>query len=464
MASSIKDTFGLMFGFKQTVSRKQYIGIGFGLGLLKYLVDAALVWMVAGQWWTPVSYLMPVLTLREEGLGPEVTGETGTILLAAMALYTLPFLWVGLTMSVRRAADAAVNPWLGMIFIVPGVNWLMILALCLVPTRAEWTWGPTEEPMPPQLGVALLAIGLGVVQTLGMVGLNVYVFGQYGWVLFLTTPCAVGLIAGFLLNRKARVSVTSTLGTAALTILMSAMSLLLFALEGFICIAMATPLALIAGCAGALAGRAIAVYMIHRGAGPAATLGAIVVVLALPLLSGAESLTSEASPLYEVSSAVVIDATPEEVWHEVIHFSELPDAPGWVKAVGIAYPMRAKLVGEGVGAVRYCEFSTGPFVEPITVWEPGKKLAFTVESQPLPMHEWSPYNAVHPPHLDGYWRSKKGEFRLIAQPDGKTRLEGSTWYELDMGPGPYWRLIANGVIHGIHLRVLDHVRVQVEAR
>jgi hypothetical protein len=36
--------------------------------------------------------------------------------------------------------------------------------------------------------------------------------------------------------------------------------------------------------------------------------------------------------------------------------------------------------------VRYCVFSTGPFVEPITVWEPGRRLGFDVAQQPPPMH------------------------------------------------------------------------------
>lgn len=461
--TAFKQALALMFGFAQTIPRKTYIGVGFGLGILKYVIDVLLVWLVAREFWTPLSYINPLYSLRSDGLG--VSGTQETLLMGAMAIYLLPFLWVGLTMSVRRAADAGLSPWLGCLFLVPGLNWVLIALLCIVPTRAKWEWS-TQEPVPAQLSAALLAIVLGVVQTVGMVGLNVYVFAQYGWVLFMTTPCVVGLIAGYLLNRKQAVSVGSTVVTGMLTIALSALTLLLFALEGVICLAMAMPLALAAGIAGSLIGRAIAIFMHsrHKGDSSGAVLVVMLMALALPVLTGAESALPKEGELYEVSSAVIIDASPQEVWHEVIHFSELPPAPEWVKRLGIAYPMRARLVGEGVGAVRYCEFSTGPFIEPITVWEPGERLAFSVKAQPMPMHEWSPYNEVHPPHLDGYWRSKRGEFRLTQLPDGRTRLEGSTWYELDMGPGPYWSLIANSVIHGIHLRVLDHVRVQAEAK
>lgn len=51
-----------------------------------------------------------------------------------------------------------------------------------------------------------------------------------------------------------------------------------------------------------------------------------------------------------------------------------------------------------------------------------------------------------------------GEFRLIAPPGGRTRLEGRTWYTLDMAPGLYWRLWGDGLISRIHQRVLAHVK------
>ena len=111
-----------------------------------------------------------------------------------------------------------------------------------------------------------------------------------------------------------------------------------------------------------------------------------------------------------------------------------------------------------MGAVRRCEFSTGAFVEPVNVWEPPRRLAFDVESQPPPMHELSPYRHVHPPHLDGYLRCQRGEFRLVALPGGRTRLEGSTWYEFEMYPQDYWTMWSDACIHRIHQRVLPHIK------
>ena len=80
------------------------------------------------------------------------------------------------------------------------------------------------------------------------------------------------------------------------------------------------------------------------------------------------------------------------------------------------------------------------------------------------MFELSPYRHIHPPHLDGYLRSNRGEFLLIALPGGRTRLEGRTWYEFDMFPQSYWTLWSDQIIHRIHQRVLLHVKQLAENR
>ena len=68
-----------------------------------------------------------------------------------------------------------------------------------------------------------------------------------------------------------------------------------------------------------------------------------------------------------------------------------------------------------------------------------------------------------PPHLDNYLQSTRGEFRLVPLPGGRTRLEGSTWYELRMAPEPYWQVYSDWLIHRIHERVLRHIEAESEA-
>ena len=83
---------------------------------------------------------------------------------------------------------------------------------------------------------------------------------------------------------------------------------------------------------------------------------------------------------------------------------------------------------------------TGPFVEPIEVWDEPRLLRFRVTENPAPMEEWSPYKNVLPQHLHGYLVSKNGQFRLTSLPGNRTLLEGTTWYQHGLQAAQYWRL------------------------
>jgi hypothetical protein len=74
------------------------------------------------------------------------------------------------------------------------------------------------------------------------------------------------------------------------------------------------------------------------------------------------------------------------------------------------------------------------------------------------MQEWSPFKSVTPLHLKTALVSRRGEFRLVALPGERTRLEGTTWYSLDIAPQAYFRLWSGAIIGSIHERVLSHIR------
>jgi Protein of unknown function (DUF805) len=97
---------------------------------LKYAVDAAAVWLVTRQLWSPLDYLVPSITLRESKLT-----AAPTWLVVAMVAWTLPFLWIGASMTLRRALDAGRSPWLVMLFFVPLVNYALMLVLAVLPSR-----------------------------------------------------------------------------------------------------------------------------------------------------------------------------------------------------------------------------------------------------------------------------------------------------------------------------------------
>jgi hypothetical protein len=78
------------------------------------------------------------------------------------------------------------------------------------------------------------------------------------------------------------------------------------------------------------------------------------------------------------------------------------------------------------------------------------------------MQEWNPFAEIHPRHLDGFLVSRRGEFRLTPLAGGRTRLEGTTWYQHNMWPAWYWRIWSDSIIHRIHGRVLEHIKRSAE--
>lgn len=429
-----------------------YLRVGLALILLKYLVDANIIGVATGRFWTPVDYLVPLLTLRS----PTVEALPAWLTLL-LILWTLPFLWIGVSMSMRRAVDAGRSPWWCLLFFVPGVNYLLMLALSVLPSAShvDWQTGPVPTTVVDRLQSAVVglaaAFGIGLLSVL----LGVFALESYGLALFLATPFLLGVVSAYVYNRGHPRTAGATVKVVLLSLLIVGGSLILFALEGLLCILMALPLGGVIAIFGGEIGRVIAVRSSSRPPGVAFSL------LLLPMAALVDAVTPPA-PLDETVTAIVIEAPPERVWEEVIAFREIDEPPELLFRLGIAYPVRASLSGTGVGAVRRCEFSTGAFVEPITAWEAPRRLAFDVAEQPAVLQEWSPYRKVYAPHLEGFFRSARGEFRLVRLPDGQTRLEGSTWYTLEMHPRLYWRLVADALLHRIHARVLEQVERQAE--
>jgi uncharacterized membrane protein YhaH (DUF805 family) len=442
----------LWFSFDPHVGRRDYLLSGVLLAALKLVGDSAILWLSTGRLWDAAYYLQPVRTLLTISLA-----DAPALLVPLLAVWTLPFLWVGVSMSVRRAIDAGLSPWMGLLFFAPLVSYFFFAVMCAIPSAPPAEAG-RDDVMISRGGwpSAMRAIASGLAIGLVMMLLSVYALETYGLALFFGTPFVIGAVTAFVYNRGALGTLRQTLQLVMLTMGIIAGVVLMVQLEGLLCLLMAAPLGASVAAMGAVLGRRIAEHE------PQPALGLWVGLATLPALA-VEDARQPTTALREVRSAVEVDAPPMVVWERVLAFPPLEEPSELLFRLGIAYPQRAEIKGTGVGAVRYCVFSTGPFVEPITHWEPGVRLAFDVTAQPDALQEWSPYAHVSAPHLDGYFASRRGEFRLVALPDGRTRLEGSTWYEMQLEPAAYWALIGDVIIAKIHARVLEHVRDVAEA-
>lgn len=304
-----------------------------------------------------------------------------------------------------------------------------------------------------------LALSIIAPALIGLVGtyFAVKVLESYGWTLFLGLPILVSFISALIFRRTGSSTWGSSYGTSLLSILFLGCLILLFAIDGLICLLMALPLAAVL----ALIGSSFGYLLGKRLSSGVAGVAPVALVMFFPFLVAFESNYPLPATLHEVTTRIEVFAPIQTVWDEVIAFDRIDEPPTGIFRLGIAYPIEATINGTGVGAIRHCVFSTGPFVEPITRWDEPHALEFDVTSNPPPMKEFSPWGKIDTPHLHDTFTSERGRFRLYEE-EGKTILEGTTWYRQKISPDFYWHKISDHLIHLIHLRVMQHIKKRAE--
>ena len=458
-------TFGSLWRWDGKVSRGTYALLGICGLAIKHNLDRFIAYKFGYRWgiWT---YFDPLD--RAAQFSP--LSSIDKKFLATLLITALPFIWVGVTMTVKRLRDAGQPLWLTLLFFVPVINLLFFGLLLVLPsqetasaatsagqrTPSIYPYLPTTRTGSAAAAVVLTAL-LGVAVTWGILRFA----GNYGLTLFISLPFVMGYLAALIYSRNQQADWGDVVGVVSLSLLLAGVGIAAIAIEGVICLLMAAPLAWPL----AIFGGMLATLIHGRANSPQATPSMFAVMLvSLPVLLGVERVAPPPVPRFQVHTTTEIAAPPELVWNRLIQFPPLPVAREWPFRLGMAYPIEATLKGEGLTADRECRFSTGSFKEPILVWEPGKHLAFAVSDEPLLMKETSPYQNIHVRHLEDHdFQPERADFVLVPLPNGSTRLEGTTTYQNKMWPGMYWRLWTDAIIHSIHNRVFNHVKALAES-
>jgi uncharacterized membrane protein YhaH (DUF805 family) len=390
--------------------------------------------------------------------------------LLTMLAIALPFIAIGVMLTVRRLRSIGLPLWLAVLFFPPIVNLIFFLILSILPAR-QGSAKPgvllpgrsnryLDRVIPSGAwGSAAIAALFSVPVCAAATYFATSVLHNYGWGLFVALPFCLGLLSALIYGYRMPRSLAGCIAVSCATTLILGGVIFLLAFEGVICLLMAVPIAMpLAALGGALG------YTIQRRPPTMQSAPAMMISLLLfvPGLMGYEHAAKIDPPVFAVRSSIDVNAPPEVVWRQVVTFAEIPPPTEAIFRLGIAYPVRATIIGHGPGAVRHCEFTTGPFVEPITVWDEPRLLRFSVTANPAPMQEWTLYKEIHPAHLHGFLVSKQGQFLLTPLPGGGTRLEGTTWYQHNLWPATYWQVWSDEIIHRIHLRVLRHIKVLAE--
>jgi len=299
-----------------------------------------------------------------------------------------------------------------------------------------------------------IAVGITILLSIPLTAWGIYGIGEYGVALFILTPLLIGIVSTTLFGHGRTLTKMEAAKISFLTLLIFTLGLIVFAMEGLICIAMAAPIGIFLTWIGSLIGRTT----VNKTPDSSLTI-ILITVLSIPITAFTER--NSETQLYTVSTSLIIDADIETVWTNVIEFPIMEEPTEFIFNAGISYPIDSEIKGTGEGAIRYCNFNTGSFVEPITEWSEPTTLRFDVLEQPEPMTEYSLWD-IDAPHLHDYFVSERGEFKLTELPNGQTELLGTTWYRHNIKPGAYWKIWSDWIIHSIHNRVLNHIKEKAE--
>ena len=149
-----------------------------------------------------------------------MTGEIGglfslnrddQVFYAIMLALALPFLVVGVVLTVRRLRDAGWPLWIVAFFFAPmPINIVFFIVLCLVPSQSPQIHGTLDdlvdvpaEAKPKSMGsrpgfsfgTAILAILIPMPVAAAMVYLGAYVLRDYGWSLFVGIPFVLPMLS-----------------------------------------------------------------------------------------------------------------------------------------------------------------------------------------------------------------------------------------------------------------------------
>jgi hypothetical protein len=229
--------------------------------------------------------------------------------------------------------------------------------------------------------------------------------------------------------------------------------------EGFICVVMFLPLGLIVSTIGGAMGGLTARLVRSRRSRNAS----LACVVSLPLLIAPwEGHVLYRYDLRSVENVIDIHAPADLVWRNIervpaIRPDELPSS--WSHRIGFPDPVEATLSHEGVGGVRHASFTRGvSFIETVNVWEPYRRLAFSIQIDRIPPTALDEHVRVGGPYFDVL----RGEYRLEPLANGVIRLHLSSQHRVSTDFNWYAHLWTDAVLSDFQQRILHVIRQRCE--
>jgi len=285
-------------------------------------------------------------------------------------------------------------------------------------------------------------VGIGAL-TGGCVGLAGFFLvrpgSDMGAVMFFVVP----FLAGFSIALVTR-EPTTTRAALLLAVLASLAFLVGFGWEGLLCAVMAFPFLATGLALGGVSGHFFRKHVLERlrhQTGTTALLLALTVAVA-PVARQAERTGLSYARSEVVSTSVVVQATPEQVWGRIQSIDAISVSKPWLMYIGLPIPIRCTLDGHGLGAKRTCYFNNGFIQETITEWSPPFRMGLSINRTNMPGRHWLGFESA---------------LYELQQTGDRTMLTRTTTITSHLHPIWYWRYLERLGVSSEHEYILNDV-------
>src|SRR6478736_4238592 len=341
-----------LLNWRGEIDQRDYLVWGIILFAIKYNLDRLIAYAY-GKTWYITDYFMQADTASVRQLT-----DPDKVFYSVLLIQSLPFIWFGTVLCVKRLRNAKLPLWLVLFFFIPFLNFILFMLLSAIPEREKETDSNMRflDRLIPKSkeGSALFSIGIVLIISLAITGLMINYLNEYGWSLFVGVPFMLGFGSVLIYGHHRQLKFKEAFTVSLISILLFSLIIFILAFEGIICIVMALPILFPI----ALIGATIA-YAINDSRRAMTTNLFIIPILTIPCAGFIEHGNNLTPPRMNVVTEIIINAPKQEIWNELVAFGQIDPPTELLFKTGIAYPIHAQIEGTGVGAVRRCNFTTG---------------------------------------------------------------------------------------------------------
>lgn len=304
---------------------------------------------------------------------------------------------------------------------------------------------------------------IGIVIGVGYGLLTRFVFGEKATLASITylfiIPTILGIVPLMFADNEQLKSYKNIIFIPWLTVATFFLTMFLIGLEEFICLLILAGPFFILGTIGAFIYRLVQINKQKSK-------GKLLTLLLIPFLfSPIEELIKSPSLTFKIDSEVVISATTETIWDNIVEVNEIQRieyTPGFFNKIGIPRPLSATVDEKRIGGQRIGNFEGGlRFIETITQYEPNKLVSFDIKVDPKSVRP----NVFDQHVLNGnYFTFVNATYEITPLPNGQVNLKLSSSYQLTSKINLYGKFWGDIILNDFQERLLKVIEKRSEPK